>query len=124
MLVDLHHGDISAYNTESGVAFRIRIPVGCGHLSVEEMTKPENHKDLYTKNPILSEEEYVNIEDVTYNTPEDDTRQVKHSRKKNIVLVDDDSEMRAYLKLELQSIYNVEVCTNGKEAWSKTSLNI
>ena len=124
MLVDLHHGDISAYNTESGVAFRIRIPVGCGHLSVEEMTKPENHKDLYTKNPILSEEEYVNIEDVTYNTPEDDTRQVKHSRKKNIVLVDDDSEMRAYLKLELQSIYNVEVCTNGKEAWSKISTSI
>ena len=124
MLVDLHHGDISAYNTESGVAFRIRIPVGCGHLSVEEMTKPENHKDLYTKNPILSEEEYVNIEDVTYNTPEGDTRQVKHSRKKNIVLVDDDSEMRAYLKLELQSIYNVEVCINGKEAWSKISTSI
>ena len=124
MLVDLHHGDISAYNTDGGVAFRIRIPVGCGHLTVEEMTKPENHKDLYTKNPILSEDEYENIEDVTYSTSDDDDRQVKHSRKKSIVLVDDDSEMRAYLKLELQNIYNVEVCANGKEAWARISTSI
>ena len=32
--------------------------------------------------------------------------------------------MRAYLKLELQSIYNVEVCSSGKEAWSKITTTI
>lgn len=124
LLVDLHHGDISAYNTEDGVAFRVRIPVGCGHLTADEMTKPQNHKDLYTKNPIISDSEYSSIEDVTYNASPDEEKSVRHSRKKNIVLVDDDSEMRAYLKLELQSIYNVEVCANGKEAWSKISTTI
>jgi signal transduction histidine kinase len=46
MLAELHHGDIRAFNTEEGMAFALRIPVGCAHLSAEEMTKPTNHKDL------------------------------------------------------------------------------
>lgn len=124
LLVDLHHGNISAFNTEDGVAFRVRIPVGCGHLTADEMTKPQNHKDLYTKNPIISDSDYSSVEDVTYNVPADEGKNARHSKRKNIVLVDDDSEMRAYLKLELQSIYNVEVCANGKEAWSKISTTI
>lgn len=124
LLVDLHHGHISAFNTEAGVAFRIRIPVGCGHLTADEMTKPQNHKDLYTKHPIISDSDYSSVEDVTYSSPVEEGKNTRQSKKKNIVLVDDDSEMRAYLRLELQSIYNVEVCANGKEAWSKISTTI
>ena len=124
MLVDLHHGEISAYNTDSGVAFRVRIPVGCGHLSVDEMTRPENDKDLYTKYSSPQTRDISGIEDVIYNNSEPDEKSVKHTKKKTIVLVDDDSEMRAYLKLELQSIYNVDVCANGKEAWAKISTSI
>ena len=120
MLVDLHHGEISAYNTEKGVAFRIRIPAGCTHLNEEEMKKPENHKDLYTK----AETHLSSIEDVTYNADTTGEGNAKQSRKKNIVLVDDDSEMRAYLMLELQNIYNVEAYANGKEAWARISTGI
>ena len=125
MLVELHHGDITAYNIEGGAAFRIRIPYGNTHLSAEELTLPDNHKDLYTKNISTQEEHSSSREDVTW-TPkehdETDNRQLKS--RKTIVLADDDSEMRAYLKLELQSIYNVEVCANGKEAWSVISTSI
>lgn len=119
LLVDLHHGDISAYNTDSGVAFRIRIPAGCSHLTDEEMTKPEDHKDLYTRNPIISETEHSSIEDVTYSSPQEEGKNVRNSKRKRIVLVDDDSEMRSYLKMELQGTYNVEVYANGKEAWAR-----
>lgn len=123
MLVELHHGDIRAYNTDEGVAFSVRIPAGHAHLSAEEMTKPTNHKDLYTKNPGRLEDHASSREDVTYTpAPEKEEKQAK--TKKNIVLVDDDSEMRAYLKLELQSLYNVEVCSDGKEAWSKITAGI
>lgn len=125
MLVELHHGEISAYNTEEGIAFRIRIPVGCSHLNASEMTKPTNHKDLYTKTMSKLEEHSSSREDVTYNikdTAEDEVRQGKARRK--IILVDDDGEMRAYLKHELQSIYNVEVAADGKEAWAKISTTI
>ena len=32
--------------------------------------------------------------------------------------------MREYLKLELQSLYNIEVCANGKEAWPKITTTV
>ena len=125
MLVGLHHGSITACNTDNGVAFDIMIPVGNSHLSEEEMSKPENHKDLYTKNPIIAQEEHSDNEDITYNVGAADDDQAKVNKtRKNIILVDDDSEMRAYLKQELQSIYNVEVYSNGKEAWAKISTSI
>ena len=125
LLVELHHGKISACNTEKGVAFRILIPAGCIHLNAEEMTKPVNHKDLYTKMPVISEEHNSNNEDITYASKPGENANVKHIKaRKKIILVDDDSEMRSYLKLELQEIYNVEVCANGKEAWGKISTGI
>lgn len=127
MLVELHHGEICAYNCDEGVSFRVRIPVGCSHLSAEEMTKPTNHKDLYTKSLSKLEEHSSSREDVTFNPNEKDDaeKEQKHGRaKRRIILVDDDNEMRAYLKHELQSIYNVEIAANGKEAWAKISTSI
>ncbi len=124
MLVELHHGDIRAYNTDEGIAFSIRIPVGHEHLSAEEMTKPTNHKDLYTKIPSKMTE-HESREDVTYAPAKEEAEHKKHAKsKKKIVLVDDDSEMRAYLKLELQSIYNIEICASGKDAWSKITATL
>ncbi len=123
MLVELHHGDIRAYNTDEGLAFSIRIPVGCTHLSAEEMTKPTNHKDLYTKTTEIKEI-FESREDVTYAPAKEEEPRKQTKTKRNIVLVDDDSEMRAYLKLELQTIYNVEICASGKEAWSKITTTV
>ncbi len=120
MLVSLHHGHISAHNTDTGVAFSVRIPAGCGHLTEDEMTNPEKHKDLYTKSDV----HLSSLDDVTYNSDMTDANATKHTKKKTIVLVDDDSEMRAYLKLELQNIYNVEVYANGKDAWAKISTSV
>lgn len=123
MLAILHHGDIKAYNTDEGMAFSLLIPVGCGHLSKEEMTKPTNHKDLYTKN--IEQEHFESREDVTYIPAKEDNGESKPAKsKRKLILIDDDNEMRAYLKLELQSIYNVEVCSSGKEAWSKITTTI
>lgn len=119
MLVELHHGSIKAVNTDTGIAFIIRIPVGYEHLSEEEMTRPTNHIELYTK---LSE--HRSVEDITYapETKEEGNKQVK--TKRNIVLIDDDSEMRAYLKLELGSSYNIETFESAKDAWAHISTNI
>ena len=124
MLAELHHGDVRAYNTDEGMAFALRIPVGNSHLSEEEMTKPTNHKDLYTKNPSPVEEHFDSHEDVTYAPPANDQKPKSTKAKRTVILVDDDDEMREYLKLELQSIYNIEVCANGKEAWPKITTTV
>ena len=124
MLAELHHGDVRAYNTEEGMAFALRIPVGNSHLSEEEMTKPTNHKDLYTKDLSPTEEHFDSHEDVTYAPPVKDEKPKVTKTKRTVVLVDDDDEMREYLKLELQSLYNIEVCANGKEAWPKITTTV
>ena len=124
MLVDLHHGEISANNTATGMAFRIRIPVGCSHLTEDEMTKPESNKDLYTKSSLTIDTDHTSIEDVTYSSDTEDGGNARNTKKKTLILVDDDSEMRAYLKLELQNIYNVETYDNGKDAWARISTSI
>lgn len=125
MLAELHHGKITAFNTEKGMAFSLLIPVGFTHLSQLEMTRPTNHKDLYTKNPILDKEHFESREDVTHSPVQDSKDSARHVKsKRKLILVDDDNEMRAYLKLELQSSYNVEVCSNAKEAWSRITDNI
>lgn len=124
MLVELHHGSICVRNTENGVAFSIVLPSGYEHLSEEERTKPENHKDLYTKN-IVHTEEHTGTEDITYSMAETRDDSIKQNKaRKRIILIDDDSEMRSYLKLELQSIYNVEVFANGKDAWARISTSV
>ena len=125
MLVELHHGDIRAYNTRQGVAFSVRIPAGCAHLSALELTKPTNHKDLYTKDLDIGHDTSENPEGVAVNleiTGNKDSKAGKTGER--IVLVDDDSEMMAYLKLELQNHYNVEAFGNAKDAWAAISTSI
>ena len=39
--------------------------------------------------------------------------------KKNLILVDDNAEMRRYLKMELRNQFNIETCANAEEAWKR-----
>ena len=39
--------------------------------------------------------------------------------KKNLILVDDNAEMRRYLKMELRNQFNIETCASTEEAWKK-----
>ncbi len=51
MLVEMHHGSISAENQEDGVVFRVLVPVGKDHLSAQELSVTTHHKGLYDKGP-------------------------------------------------------------------------
>ena len=111
MLVELHHGHISAENEEDGVVFRVLMPVGKNHLTQEELSYTSHHKDLYTK---TSPAEH---EDETY--AKEETPEEKAARaKKNVVVVDDDDDTREYLKSLLRGPYNVTACANAGAAWS------
>jgi len=39
--------------------------------------------------------------------------------KKNLILVDDNAEMRRYLKMELRNQFNIETCASAEEAWKR-----
>ena len=114
MLVELHHGTISAENEEGGVEFRVVIPAGNAHLTQEELSETPHHKDLYVKAPDLHQEEH---EDQTYAAAGSKEERRTVRAKKNIVVVEDDAETRDYLKSLLGDLYNVTACADAQEAW-------
>jgi signal transduction histidine kinase/ligand-binding sensor domain-containing protein/CheY-like chemotaxis protein/AraC-like DNA-binding protein len=113
MLVELHHGKISAENEDGGVVFSVVIPEGNAHLTQEELSETPHHKDLYVK---TTEAQPDGHEDQTYVAA--DNPEVRTVRaKKNIVVVEDDAETRDYLKSLLRDLYNVTACADAQEAW-------
>ncbi len=119
MLVELHHGVITAANTEDGVCFTVTVPVGCAHLTEEEMSATSHHKDLYTKR-LPVEDLLRNTEDIAFSPAAEASDKVVKSRR-NVVIVDDDSEIRDYLLAELRSLYNVKTFPGAQEAWADIS---
>ena len=119
MLVELHHGVITASNTEDGVCFTVLMPVGCSHLTEQEMSYTSHHKDLYTKTPTAEELGHT-TEDIAF-TPTADASDKMVKSRRNVVIVDDDSEIRDYLLAELRPLYNVKVFAGGQEAWADIS---
>ncbi len=120
MLVELHHGAITAYNTDGGVCFSVTMPVGCAHLSKREMSATSHHKDLYTKIP-STEEMVRSTEDIEFKPAAESSDKVAR-RKRNVVIVDDDPEIRDYLLAELRSQYNVKTFPGAREAWADISV--
>jgi signal transduction histidine kinase/ligand-binding sensor domain-containing protein/DNA-binding response OmpR family regulator len=57
--------------------------------------------------------------------PSEDTEQIvleKSSKKKTIMVVEDNEDLRFYLKENLRGQYHVEEATNGNEGWEKIKL--
>jgi len=109
-IAELHHGTIFAQNNENGKGCRfiIHIPLNNKHLSPEELaetisTSDEDHETV--KNNELPKS--LGAEpDVVYGASK-------------ILVVDDDIDIRNYIKRELSSKFNVLLAADGKEALNK-----
>lgn len=95
-LMKLHHGSIRAENNPDGKGCRfiIRLPLGCEHLKPEEM-------EVEVPQPAEPEKEEIKN---------------RSKSKRNILIVDDDRDIREYLGRELSEEYHTIECENGKEA--------
>ena len=113
MLVELHHGSITAENESDGVVFRVLVPVGKDHLSAEELAYTSHHKDLYIKSPGAQSGEH---EDETFTQEEAPADKAARARR-NVVVVDDDADTRGYLRDLLHGRYNVTTCADAEAGW-------
>ena len=117
-LVTLHHGKIdvnSRTGEKSGTEFLLRFPLGKNHLHPDQIAQPkimtdsrENKQKVYeTENHYQFEEEDIseNIEQKT------DKRQTS---KYTVLLVEDDREMRRFIRASLNNYYNVEEAKDGR----------
>ncbi len=110
-LVELHHGTIAAANNvgKNGCHFTVRIPLGDRHMTAEDKTAP-----------LVVEQEggqaALELKPSASPTGKTSVRQYKKT-KYHVLVVEDDDEIRRYLKSELSTDFHVQVCANGAEAF-------
>jgi signal transduction histidine kinase/ligand-binding sensor domain-containing protein/DNA-binding response OmpR family regulator len=109
-LVELQHGIIFARNRKdsTGSEFIIRLPMGGDHLtSLEKQVEPEGNTLAvhYPVNETIIQEEVSTGE-----------LKIKPKTKYRVLIVEDETEIRQYIKQNLVDTYKVYECSNGKEA--------
>ncbi len=109
-LVELHHGTIMAENNPDGPGCRfiIHLPLGNAHLRSEEIDETPVKPVLTEQSQTLPVDELA-VENI----------RIRSKSKRNIVVVDDDKDIRKYICHELGSEYHTFECANGKEALAR-----
>ena len=111
-LINLHHGTITVKSERGvGTSFEIRLPTGQAHLLPEEMVseKPslittyENIK-IYTSDmePVLLQNETTTV----------------FQKEKSILIIEDNDDLRAFLKKRLGDNYEIQEAENGEKGIS------
>ena len=108
-LVELHHGHIHAENNPEGIGSRfvIRLPMGCSHLKQEELDNSTDNELAYTPAETIPA-----IEE----SGDEEELKVRKKTKYRVLIVEDDEEIRRYIKQELFADYHILESCNGKEA--------
>ncbi|MBU2914449.1 hybrid sensor histidine kinase/response regulator [Reichenbachiella agariperforans] len=107
-IVELHHGTIRAGLNPSGqgTSFLIHLPLGRQHLNEEEITEPDSNKSNGN-----TPRYYIPIVPIV--------EQAKSKSKLNVLIVDDDDEIRNYLVSEFSEDYHTAASMNGEKAYAE-----
>lgn len=116
LLVQLHHGEIFARNREdtSGSRFILRIPLGSAHLRTDELEAVDEETVMFhtVEKPVLAK-----LEELAAEEEGESKTNMKAKTRLRVLVVEDEDEIKSYLKSELSDEYKVETCSNGKEAY-------
>jgi DNA-binding response OmpR family regulator len=134
MIVDMHHGTITAANRSdgTGAVFTVSLLLGNAHLKPSEIdmeSKEQFVSDAAETVNVVNESTDVNSgnddnagsqEENTVETPAaavavSTTTAPSSSSKHRVLLVDDDPEIGRYIASELGRYYKFTLCHNGKE---------
>ncbi|MBZ9631684.1 response regulator [Salegentibacter sp. LM13S] len=106
-IAELHHGTVKVENNKNqeGCKFIISAPLGNSHLKesviIEETPATYHNKETRAINTIHNR---------------DEVESTSEKNKPTVLIVDDDSEIRNYIAIELKSHYNIIIKENGKLA--------
>jgi len=126
-LVTLHNGTISAANRSDGTKgsiFTVRIPLTCNN-STENQTDKIGGGNLTqesdTENNHIANK-YIPGQDSPINAQRNKLRHSASTRR--ILVVDDDPELREYIREHLSGVYKVSTASNGAEAMKMIHDNV
>jgi signal transduction histidine kinase/DNA-binding response OmpR family regulator len=121
-LTELHSGKIEvASKLGKGSTFRVLLPLGKDHLAPDEMVGPEEvrkgRQSVSMKQFVLKDErEYIDKYDPRQ-------PQLDQSSRPLILIVDDDRELREFIKTNFHDGYIVIEAENGKEGFDMALKN-
>jgi PAS domain S-box-containing protein len=115
-LIKLNKGTISVESKEGkGSTFTVMIPTGKEHLDLAQISYKESDFDEITSNVYL-EEAAALLENTFAQT---NTENESEEKNATVLIVDDNADMREYLKTLVEKKYYVITACNGMEALHK-----
>lgn len=107
MLVEAHHGSITAKNREGiqGSCFTITIPLGNDHIKKEEILLNDSRTRITSSGTSIQ------------TLPPIVKKNIRSKTNYKILVIDDEEEIRNFLREELEETYKVITCSNGKDAF-------
>ncbi|HRQ55280.1 MAG TPA: response regulator [Ignavibacteriaceae bacterium] len=112
-LVELHQGKISVKSKVGvGSEFFIELPPGKDHLSHDEIieAQPSEDENIFIDDSAFIKKSEIVVEDIRKDLRED---------KNLILLVEDNKDVREYIKDTLSGQYNVVEAANGQQGLNK-----
>lgn len=104
--VELHKGKIDVDSVvNEGTTFAVTLPLGKAHFKEGEVVSGEEDSEVLLKTKFISNVHNQNLEE-----------QMEEEQKSNrLLIVEDNTELRNYLKTELSNHYKVYEAKNGSE---------
>ncbi|MCF8345692.1 MAG: response regulator [Bacteroidales bacterium] len=120
-LIELHYGKVSVKSAEGkGTTFNITLPLGKEHLKDEEVDS-ESTEPAHVKTgikPVIAEPiEYTTTEIRSFPDLENDARPI-------LLIVEDNADLRIYIRNYLDETYQVVEATNGKDGLKQAIMHI
>ncbi|MEM7509620.1 MAG: two-component regulator propeller domain-containing protein [Bacteroidota bacterium] len=107
-IVEAHKGMIMAESIlGEGATFYVSLPMGNSHFQAEELAEEDTLLANEIRQTILPIHESLEV----------DKGKKEPSEKATLLVVDDNDDIRSYLKYQLSEAFSIEEARNGEEAW-------